>query len=299
MGLDHSAGLTAWGWIGLNGYLDMNEIIALPRGSANCVPLDAVDYQSLMEAVQFLENPGLAARLSNYIGIPVEKALASLPEDWVKPVTQLTREALGKALDVALLTLPTKTSTPTRMTHKLLAGLSGALGGSFGIASLAIELPISATLMLRAIAATARESGEDLNDPRAKLACLEIFALGGKAKANDATEAGYYAVRAFLAKTLEESTRHLIKSGLTKEGTPALVKFIDAIARRFSVQVTQKFALQTLPAIGAISSATVNLIFMEHFQKTAQAHFTIRRLERIYGHDRIRQAYDRAQQGKA
>lgn len=272
----------------------MNEIIALPGGSAQWkrAPLDAADYQGLVEAVQFLENPGLAARLSNYIGIPVEKALASLPEDLVKPVTRLTREALGKALDAALLTLPTRTSRPARMTHKLLAGLSGALGGSFGIASLSIELPISATLMLRAIAATAREHGEDLSDPRAKLACLEIFALGDKSKANDASEMGYYAVRAFLSKTLEESTRYLIKKGLAKEGAPVLIKFIDAIARRFSIQVTQKFALQTLPAIGAVSGATVNLIFMEHFQKAAQAHFTIRRLERVYGPDRIRQAYE-------
>jgi len=36
----------------------------------------------------------------------------------------------------------------------------------------------------------------------------------------------------------------------------------------------------------------VNILFMDHFQRTAQAHFTIRRLERLYGRERIRRLYD-------
>ncbi|GAB6068763.1 EcsC family protein [Methylothermus subterraneus] len=269
----------------------MNEIVALP---ANWIqwqraPLTAADYQRLAEAMRFLENPGLVARLSNSIGMPVERALAHLPKEWVKPINYLTREALSRAWEVALWTLPS--AKISHSAHKVLAGLSGALGGSFGLPSLALELPVSATLMLRAIAATARELGEDLRDPEAKLACLEVFALGGKAKTGDAAETGYYAVRAALAKALEESLRHLMKKGLAKESAPVLIKLIDAIAQRFSVQVTQKFALQTLPAIGAVSGAAINFIFMDHFQKTAQAHFTLRQLERIYGRERIRQAY--------
>lgn len=256
-------------------------------------PLTAAELQALEKAVRQLENPGLAARLSHYIGMPVEKALSGLPEELVEPITRLTQEALSKALDAALLTLPGEGRAPSRRSvHKIMAGFSGALGGSFGIASLALELPVSATLMLRAIAATAREHGEDLADPRARLACLEVFALGGKSRADDGAEVGYYAVRSFLAKTLEESAKHLLKKGLTKEGAPALVKFLHAVAQRFSVQVSQKFALQTLPAIGAVSGATVNILFMDHFQRTAQAHFTIRRLERLYGRERIRRLYD-------
>ncbi len=273
----------------------MNELIATSNEALlewQRPPLPASEFLALTQAKRQLENPGLAARLSHYIGMPVEKALASLPEELVKPVTRLTQEALSKALDAALLTLPADGKGSTRRSvHKIMAGCSGALGGSFGIASLAVELPVSATLMLRAIAATAKDHGEDLSDPRARLACLEVFALGGRAGTDDSTEVGYYAVRAFLSKTLEESARHLMKKGLTKEGAPVLVKFIHAVAQRFSVQVSQKFALQALPAIGAVSGATVNILFMDHFQKTAQAHFTIRRLERLYGSERIRRLY--------
>ncbi|HHJ40291.1 MAG TPA: EcsC family protein [Methylothermaceae bacterium] len=276
----------------------MNQLIPLSESAQNLQwqrgPLPASDYQALIEAVHYLENPGLAARLSHYIGMPVEKALASLPDNLVKPVTQITQDALNKALNAALLTLPkerNRKSTP-RLIHNLLAGTSGALGGSFGIASLAVELPVSATLMLRAIAATAHEQGENINEPDSKLACLEVFAFGGPADKDDNSEIGYYAVRAFLAKTMEESAKHLMKKGLAKEGAPALVRFINAVSQRFSVQVSQKFALQALPAVGAFSGATVNILFMSHFQDMAYAHFTIRRLERAYGKERVRSLYE-------
>ncbi len=276
----------------------MNNLIPIsekdPTLAGHTAPWIAADYQSLIKAVSYLEAPGLAAKLAHYMGVPVEAALKSLPENLVKPVTQLTQEALNKALDAALLTLPKEeVHKPTpRMMHKFLVGTTGALGGSFGVASLAAELPISATLMLRAIAATAREQGENVNEPEAKLACLEVFAFGGPSDMEDNSEIGYYAVRAFLAKTMEESAKHVIKKGLTKEGAPALVHFINAISQRFSIQVSQKFALQALPVIGAVSGATINIIFMSHYQEVAHAHFTIRRLERIYGKERIRSLYE-------
>ena len=37
--------------------------------------------------------------------------------------------------------------------------------------------------------------------------------------------------------------------------------------------------------------ATVNIVFMDHFQRVAHAHFTLRRLERIYGSSHIKQRY--------
>ena len=49
--------------------------------------------------------------------------------------------------------------------HKALAAASGAVGGSFGLAALPIELPISTGIMLRSIGDIARAEGEDLRDP--------------------------------------------------------------------------------------------------------------------------------------
>ena len=46
-----------------------------------------------------------------------------------------------------------------------------------------------------------------------------------------------------------------------------------------------------VPIFGALGGATVNVIFMDHFQRVASGHFNIRRLERIYGVERIRHLY--------
>ena len=37
----------------------------------------------------------------------------------------------------------------------------------------------------------------------------------------------------------------------------------------------------------------VNLAFIEHFQDVARGHFTVRRLERVYGADLVRAEYHR------
>jgi hypothetical protein len=57
--------------------------------------------------------------------------------------------------------------------------------------------------------------------------------------------------------------------------------------------VSQKIAAQTVAVIGAVGGAAVNLAFIEHFQDVARGHFTVRRLERVYGAERVRAEYDR------
>jgi EcsC protein family len=47
-----------------------------------------------------------------------------------------------------------------------------------------------------------------------------------------------------------------------------------------------------VPMIG-LGGAAVNYAFIDHFQEIARAHFTVRRLERRYGKDAVRMAYDR------
>ena len=76
------------------------------------------------------------------------------------------------------------------------------------------------------------------------------------------------------------------------EGGPVLVRLIAQIASRFGVVVTQKLAAQAVPVIGALGGAAVNYAFTDHFQEIARAHFTVRRLERRYGKDAVRRAYD-------
>jgi hypothetical protein len=82
------------------------------------------------------------------------------------------------------------------------------------------------------------------------------------------------------------------------EGAPILVRFIAQIASRFGVVVTQKLAAQAVPLSGALGGAAVNYAFIDHFHDVARAHFVVRRLERRYGKDTVREAYDRPTGGK-
>jgi hypothetical protein len=251
------------------------------------------DLTALQKAVQSLEHPSLAARLTNLVGKPVELIGLALPASASRAIATATSRGLALALRVALRTMPDQPVAGSQLLHKALVTASGAAGGAFGLATLPVELPVSTIIMLRSIADIARSEGEDPSDPESALSCVQVFALGGRAGSDDASESGYFAVRGMLAKTVTEAARFVAERGVIKEGGPVLLRFITQVASRFGVVVTQKVAAQALPVIGALGGAAVNYAFMEHFQDVARGHFTVRRLERTYGKELVRREYDR------
>jgi EcsC protein family len=251
------------------------------------------DQEDLKSAFLLIESPSFASKATRALGTPVTKALALLPADWTDRINKATEAALDKALDFVVRTLKDNRSPNASMAaHKLLSGLSGAVGGAFGLPALAVELPLSLMIMLRSIADIARSEGESIRDPAAKFACLEVLALGGIAEAHEAAKGGYYAVRFALAAAVSEAVRYVAEKGLVEEGAPALVRVVAQIASRLSLQVTQKTAAQAIPIIGAAGGAAINLLFIDHFQDLARGHFTVRRLERRYGAAIVRDAYE-------
>ncbi|MFW5444589.1 MAG: EcsC family protein [Methylococcaceae bacterium] len=255
--------------------------------------MQQADLAVLANAAQQLESSSFATSISHIIGMPIEKAMSALPGHWSNIVSRSTKKALEKALDAALFSLKKKSAKPKNNVHKLLVGASGAIGGSFGIAALAFELPMSATIMLRSIADIARSFGEDLDELDSKMACLTVFALsgGGSTKSSEAADTSYYAVRSFLTKALGDTANHIAVHGISKEGAPVLVKLINAVSVRFSVPVSGKLAAQSLPIVGAVSGSSVNWLFIQHYQKMAKAHFSIRALERKYDEKTVESLY--------
>jgi hypothetical protein len=150
---------------------------------------------------------------------------------------------------------------------------------------------VSTIIMLRSIMQIARSHGEQIEDPETALSCLQVFALGARAGESDVPGNGYLAVRATLAQTLTQAARFIAERGIVAEGAPVIVRFISQVASRFGLVVTQKLAAQTLPFIGALGGAAVNYAFIAHFQEMAQAHFTVRRLERAYGKELVQTQY--------
>jgi hypothetical protein len=249
------------------------------------------DLAAIREAVPTLERSTLVGRLSSLAGRPLEIMSRNLPVPAQEAVSRATEVALKAALRAALRTVPKSGRVRIPGLDRAAAVASGALGGALGLATLPLELPVSTVLMLRTIAEIARENGEDLSDPETRLACLEVFALGSRAEADDLASGGYFAVRAALAKSVTQAAKLAAAQGLADASAPALVRFMAQIASRFGVVVSQKVAASAVPILGALGGAAVNAAFLEHFRAVARAHFTMRRLERTYGPDLVKASY--------
>lgn len=254
---------------------------------------DPAAIEELRRARELLETPGIAAQLANAVGAPLEYVVTRrLPSAVTRLINALVRKALEQSLRAAMATLGRGAASAPRMrTHTAAAAASGAVGGAFGLAGLAIELPVTTTLILRSIAEIARAEGEPLDDPATTLACFEVLTMGGRAASDDGAESGYFAARAVLAQQVAAAAEYVAVHGLVGKGGPLIVQLLSAVSARFSVNVSQKLALQAVPLVGAATGAAINTLFMHHFQAMARGHFTVRRLERVYGAEVVAAAY--------
>ena len=251
------------------------------------------DLKALRDAFETLEHPSLAARISNVVGTPIEIALHLLPKQWYRRIHEAAEDAVVKALDTAISTLRREHEVSAREGYyqALVAG-SGGVGGFFGLPGIVVELPVTTTLMLRGIAEIARDEGEDLDLLETRMACVQVFALGGRSEIDDAAETGYYGVRLALSGYMTSATHSVAAQGFSAEAAPVVLRLANAIARRFGLVISQRAALQIMPVIGALGGASVNTIFMHHFQSMARAHFTVRRLEKKYDPEFVRGRYE-------
>ena len=253
--------------------------------------LSTADQADLRYARYLLENVSLAARIAGAVGTPIEKLFGVLPQGAADAVGAATNKALQAGLRFAISTMGNRNRSSVEWIHTSVVMVTGAAGGAFGLPALAIELPVSTVVMLRSIVDIARSEGELVKTPEAGLACLEVFALGGRKGGDDAAESGYFVVRAALAKALAEAAEYIAERGLAREGAPAIIRFVTQVAARFGIPVSQKVMAQSVPVIGAAGGVVINLVFIDHFQDIARGHFIVRRLERKYGPETVRAAY--------
>jgi len=259
--------------------------------------ISKLEQEELLKAKRILENPNFSMKIANHIGKPIELGLEKINSD---KINAITHKALEKSLNIAILSLRKNNKlSVSRGKHKFFTALSGGVGGAFGLPALAIELPLSTTIMLRSIADIAESEGHDLEKKEIQLACLEVFALGStKNSEDDGAESAYFSARgamAFEMKVAIDSIANMsnkaIQESLAKGQLPLLIKVINTIASRFGVTVSEKLVAQSIPIIGVLGGVSLNLMFINHFQNMAKGHFIIKRLENKYGLEEIKRNY--------
>jgi len=70
--------------------------------------LSREDFEVLRRAKDILEHPGLPAQLANVIGLPLEKAMRSLPRKWSAIIQRATERSLLAGLEAALTSVDTQ-----------------------------------------------------------------------------------------------------------------------------------------------------------------------------------------------
>lgn len=258
------------------------------------------DLDALKNAVQLLNTPSITSKMANLVGGPIEWSISKLPKGAKDKVNDAVKAALHKSLDTAVRTMDDTPSTAaSTKLHKWGAAATGALGGFFGFSTMLLELPVSVTIMMRAVADIARAEGFKLSDFSVQLDCLTVFALDGNSTDGGATDTGLYMAKAGLHNLVNLTAAELAaiaaeraaENITAREGAAFLARFIDAVAARFGVVITEKMAAQIVPVLGAVAGAALNTLFTDHYQDLAQGYFTRKRLALKYGDAEIQVAY--------
>lgn len=238
--------------------------------------LDAASRAELAAAMARLrEGGGLVMRMADTVGGMMgrtfrlgTRTLQAVPGGQ-SAMRRVVEAALKRAFDIAVLRLDAnEEQLRSRRFAAPLVVLSGAVGGFLGLGGFVPDAAVTTLAIMREIARIAQEEGEELGDAAAREACLQVFALN---QDEQATDMGYFGTR------------------LVLQGRP-LALLMAEVASRFGLTLSQKFALQAIPVVGAVGGATLNAAFLAHYRSLARAHFTVRRLERVYGADAVRQA---------
>ncbi|HDV3775868.1 TPA: EcsC family protein, partial [Escherichia coli] len=286
--------------------------------------LEERELLDLEKAVKLLEQATITEKMTQMVGKPIDYLMSKLPKGAEAQIYSLVEKALHKAADAALWSLNNEPNREaSTKTNKFFAAVSGAVGGTFGFSALAIELPLSTTIMLRSVADIARSEGFDLDKVETKQACLEVFALGGPSENDnavdtayenddavdtayendDAVDTAYYATRSFTAEAMQILSKELSEIATKKVSVNAamnltptqtgkwLATLIEKVATRFGIVITEKTAAQVVPVIGAFAGATLNIMFTDYYQDMARGHFIIKRLEKKYGSELIKSEY--------
>ncbi|HIP48404.1 MAG TPA: EcsC family protein [Lutibacter sp.] len=264
------------------------------------------ELNAIKVAKDTMENIGAFIKALNKVGGKLESGVDMMPKIIQKWLQKHVNKLLMGIVKTNIISMQKGEAfkKPSEKTYKALVTSSGAISGAFGSTTgvgtviFLSELALSTKFMMRSIIDIARSHGENIQEFDTQLACMQVFALGGTSKDDDGAETSYYSTRVATNISVKKASEFIAKNGLSSlnkaftSSTNPILKFIGSIAARFMTQVSEKFIAQAIPILGAAGGGAINLVFINHFQKMAEAHFSIRQLERKYGEKLVKEVYE-------
>lgn len=223
-------------------------------------PLDDAACEARLEALvrRNARAGGGAMELLNLIGTRAEGLIDRLPSEARARLGMATERALHHAAEAAHVTRASVPDLPG-WRARLLTTAMGAAGGMGGLPTALAELPVTVTVLMRAIQDVAAEHGFDPAEPGVRFDSIEVFGSAGPLTSDDGANLG------------------LIGTRVTLTGA-ALRALIARVAPRLATALGQKLAAQTVPVLGAAAGAATNYAYTRYYQEMAQVHFGLRRL---------------------
>jgi hypothetical protein len=235
----------------------------------------ATIFPPLRDAAVLAELDALAARhekaggigmtVLGLVGGKAEALLDKLPVAVREQLDGVTQSALEGAFAAASKSRGVVADRADWLNTALTTAM-GAAGGFGGLPGALAELPVTVTLLLRAIQGIAAEHGFDPDQDAIRMDCLRVFAAAGPMSNDDGVETGFVAAR-------------ITVTGQT------LQSLIAKVAPRLSAVLGQKLAAQAAPVLGAVAGATINYAFTSYYQEMARVQFGVKRLARERGLD--------------
>ncbi len=223
-------------------------------------PLTEIDVDSELEqlAKRYEQAGGLGIEVLNLLGTQADGLVDSLP----KPVRDRLEDATEAALRQAM-----KAAHGSRRIvgprkgwmHTAVATAMGAAGGAGGAPTALAELPITTTILLRAIQDVAEDYGFDPASDNVQFDCVQVFAAAGPLSHDDGADLAFLSAR----------------MALTSGGLQRVTAWV---APRLAAVMGQKLAAQAVPVLGAVAGAATNYAFTSYYQEIAHVHFGLRKL---------------------
>ncbi|WP_146590673.1 EcsC family protein [Puniceibacterium confluentis] len=209
---------------------------------------------------------GVGLQVLNFVGGQAENLLERLPDKVKERLEDATARALAIAMRAASQSRGMVPDQKGWLNTALTTGM-GAMGGAGGLPTALAELPVTTTVLLRAIQGISAEYGFDPDDPEIQKECLLVFGSSGPLAGDDGADMAFLSARVSL-------------TGATVHG------LIARVAPRLATVMGQKLATQTVPVIGAVAGAATNYAYTSYYQEMAHVHFGLRRLSESSGKSR-------------